>query len=70
MDHTQTLVAYNRAWTDSGEVEIWARVEEHWTVDSTTWIRSWRRKGDEQAHAGHSVGRGCRPVETCPRGAS
>jgi hypothetical protein len=70
MDRTQTLVGYNRAWTESAQVEIRACVEEYWTVDSTTWIRRWRRMGDEQAYPGHSVGQGCGPVGTCPRGAS
>jgi hypothetical protein len=58
MDRTQTSLAYNWAWTESTEVEILAFVQECCTVDRTTWIRRWRRKGDEQAHPGHSVGRG------------
>lgn len=69
MDRTQTSLADNWAWTESVEVKILACVQECCTVDSTTWIRRWHRKDDEQAHSGHS-GRGCSPVETCPRGAS
>jgi hypothetical protein len=69
MDPTQTLVAYNQAWTESTEVEIRAGVE-CWVVDSTTWFGRWRRKRGEQVHPGPSVGRGCSPIESCPRGAS
>jgi hypothetical protein len=35
MERTQTLEAYNRAWTESSEVEIRARLQECWTADST-----------------------------------
>jgi hypothetical protein len=67
MDRAQTLAAYNRVWAESAEVEIRVCVEECRAVESTTWIRKWRQKGDQQAHPGPSVGQGCSPAGTCPR---